>query len=280
MLYAKALWAGPEPSRTMPRQETDSSQASVLPLASPYNRTHPNRDIPIIVRCGNEEAGQVRSSPRSTNLSMQIGKKRQAPMRRWRPNAQETFVEFASARLDLLLGWPIDFKLTDSASHHLQQLLILQGLGRLIDWSSVEPAPQEEAAFFPLRALPERALDLEAVDGDRDLPVSISCSRSNCEPHECRRRSALAATGPEPRGSLVKIPSTNKDFRERSVRSGKRSQWGQSAPSLNAAAACPAPKQATHCSCVSPAVMKRLQGDTHGLHLHLVIWQTLLSNWA
>ncbi len=177
-------------------------------------------------------------------------------------------------------GWPIDFKLTDSASHHLQQLLILQGLGRLIDWSSVEPAPQEEAAFFPLRALPERALDLEAVDGDRDLPVSISCSRSNCEPHECRRRSALAATGPEPRGSLVKIPSTNKDFRERSVRSGKRSQWGQSAPSLNAAAACPAPKQATHCSCVSPAVMKRLQGDTHGLHLHLVIWQTLLSNWA
>ncbi len=134
------------------------------------------------------------------------------------------------------------------------------------DWSSVEPVPREEAAFLSLRALPERALDLEAVDGDRDSPVSISCSRSNCEPHECRRRSASAAAGPEPRGSLVKIPSTNKDFRERSVRSGKRSQWGQSAPSLNAAAACPAPKQATHCSCVSPAVMKRLQGDTHGLN--------------
>ncbi len=134
------------------------------------------------------------------------------------------------------------------------------------DWSSVEPVPREEAAFLSLRALPERALDLEAVDGDRDSPVSISCSRSNCEPHECRRRSASAAAGPEPRGSLVKIPSTNKDFRERSVRSGKRSQWGQSAPSLNAAAACPAPKQAAHCSCVSPAVMKRLQGDTHGLN--------------
>ncbi len=35
---------------------------------------------------------------------------------------------------------------------------------------------------------------------------------------------------------------------------------------LNAAAACSAPKQATHCLCVSPAVMKRLQGDTHGLN--------------
>ncbi len=39
MLYAKA---GPEPLRTMPREETDNSQASVLPSASPYNRTHPN----------------------------------------------------------------------------------------------------------------------------------------------------------------------------------------------------------------------------------------------
>ncbi len=92
------------------------------------------------------------------------------------------------------------------------------------EWSSVEPAPREEAVLLSLRALPERALDLEAVDGDRDSPVSISCSRSNCEPHECRRRPASAAAGPEPRGSLVKIPSTNKDFRERSVRSGKRSQ--------------------------------------------------------
>ncbi len=61
---------------------------------------------------------------------MQIGKKRQAPMRRWRPSAQETLVEFASAQLGLLLGWPINFNFIDSVSHHLQQLLILQGLGR------------------------------------------------------------------------------------------------------------------------------------------------------
>ncbi len=167
---------------------------------------------------------------------------------RWRPSAQETFVEFASVRLGLLLGWPIDIKLMNSVSHHLQQLLILQGLGRLIDalhrrpsiwrqWTEIGTCPSP----FPA---PDRTVS--PTSADAALPQ--------------------AAAGPEPQGSLVKILSKNKDFRERSVRSGKCSQWGQSAPSLNAAAACPAPKQATHCSCVSPAVMKRLQGDTHGLN--------------
>ncbi len=61
------------------------------------------------------------------------GKKGEAPMRRWRPSAQETLVELASAQLGLLLGWPINMKFINSASHHLQQLLILQRLGRLID---------------------------------------------------------------------------------------------------------------------------------------------------
>ncbi len=218
----------------MPREETDNSQASVLPLASPYNRTHPNHDIPIIVRCWNEGADEY-GLPHDLQPQYADREKRQARCGGGGPSAQETLVELASTRLGLLLGWPINMKFIDSASHHLQQLLILQRLGRLIDahclllleeeeWSSVEPAPREEAVLLSLRALPERALDLEAVDGDRDSPVSISCSRSNCEPHECRRRSASAAAGPEPRGSLVKIPSTNKDFRERSVRSGKRSQ--------------------------------------------------------
>ncbi len=154
----------------------------------------------------------------------------------------------------------MDFKL----SQHLQQLLILQGLGRLIDALQLlllEGRLVERRArsaggscLLSTASFPGAELDLEAVDGDRDSPVSISCSRSNCEPHECRRRSASTAAGPEPRGSLVKIPSTNKDFRERSVRSGKRSQPCAPLPSK--------PRTAR----VSPAVMKRLQGDTHGLN--------------
>ncbi len=68
----------------------------------------------------------------------------------------------------------------------------------------------EEAAFFSLQALPERALDLEAVDGDRDSPVSISCSRSNCEPHECN--AALGSSGTRTTGLTRENPVHKQGF--------------------------------------------------------------------
>ncbi len=42
----------------------------------------------------------------------------------------------------------------------------------------------------------DRGPDREDRDEDRDLPVSIPSARSNCEPHECSRRSTSAEEGP------------------------------------------------------------------------------------
>ncbi len=106
-------------------------------------------------------------------------------------------------------------------------------------------------------------------DRDRDPPVSIPSTKSNCEPHECSCRSASAEAGPAPRGALVNAPSSKRALRERSVRSGSRSQCGQPASS-RADSACFTPKQTTHRLCVSPLVIKRGQGGTHCLYCELL----------
>ncbi len=65
------------------------------------------------------------------------------------------------------------------------------------------------------------------------------------------------------------FPSSKRVLRERSVRSGSRSQCGQPAPS-RADSACFTPKQTTHRLCVSPLVIKRGQGGTHCLYCELL----------
>ncbi len=112
-------------------------------------------------------------------------------------------------------------------------------------------------------------MDLAGEDRDRDPPVYIPSAKSNCEPHECSRRSASAEAGPAPWGALAKTPSSKRVLREQSVRSGSRSQCGQPAPS-RADSACFTPKQTTHRLCVSPLVIKRGQGGTHCLYCELL----------
>ncbi len=73
-------------------------------------------------------------------------------------------------------------------------------------------------------------MDLAGEEEDRDSPISIPSARFNCKHQECYH-STLAEAGLAPRGTLVKAPSPKRAFRERSVRSGNRSQCGQSAPS-------------------------------------------------
>ncbi len=134
------------------------------------------------------------------------------------------------------------------------------------DTRSAEAAARGEVTAGRASNLGERSWDLTGEDGDRDSLVSDPSTRSRCEPHERRLRSASAEAGPAPRGTLMKEPSPEKRaFRERSTRRGRLSQSGQSAPS-RAASACLAPKQSTHKLCVSPAHKKRLQGGTHCLY--------------
>ncbi len=75
--------------------------------------------------------------------------------------------------------------------------------------------------------------------------------------------------GPAPWGALAKTPSSKRVLRERSVRSGSRSQCGQPAPS-RADSACFTPTQTTHRLCVSPLVIKLGQGGTHCLYCELL----------
>ncbi len=191
-------------------------------------------DIPIIVRCWNEGAGRVRSSPRSTNLSMQIGKKGQAPMRRWRPSAQETLVELASTRLGLLLGWPINMKFIDSASHHLQQLLILQRLGRLIDAHCLlllggrvveRRARSAGGSCYSLTASSPGA---GARSGGSGWRQGLACLHFLLQIELWAPRVqtplCLGSSGTRTAGLTRENPVHKQGFRERSVRSGKRSQ--------------------------------------------------------
>ncbi len=53
-----------------------------------------------------------------------------------------------------------------------------------------------------------RATELATEGWDRERPVPRSSARSNCEPHECRRRSASAGAGPAPRGADAWLPSS------------------------------------------------------------------------
>ncbi len=175
----------------MPREETDNSQASVLPLASPYNHTHPNPRhshnssmlewrggmsmvFPTIytpqyadrekgrLRCGG--GGRARRK-RSSSLLPRDSVCCSAGQTIWSLSTARVITSSSSS---YCRDWGGSSTFTDSSSSEEE-------------WSSVEPAPREEAVLLSLRALPERALDLEAVDGERDSPVSISCSRSNCE---------------------------------------------------------------------------------------------------
>ncbi len=88
----------------------------------------------------------------------------------------------------------------------------------------------------------ERELDLMGKKEDRACPSSFLPSDPSAIPTSTATAPPRARTGPVPRGTLVKAPSSKRAFQERSVRSGSRSQCGQSAPSRDDSA-CFTPNQ-------------------------------------
>ncbi len=90
--------------------------------------------------------------------------------------------------------------------------------------------------------------ELATEDWDRERPTTSLSARFNCEPHECRHRSASAAGGPAPQGADAWLPSSvNRAKQERYCFTVKRSQWSQPAPS-RADCACCAPRHTTQSS--------------------------------
>ncbi len=95
----------------------------------------------------------------------------------------------------------------------------------------VEPSPRGEETAVQASEPWQGALDLVGEEEERDRPISIPSTRSICNPHDHSHHSVLAATGPEPRGTLVRAPSSKRALWEQSVRNESCSQCTQSAPS-------------------------------------------------
>ncbi len=133
------------------------------------------------------------------------------------------------------------------------------------EWSSVEPAPRKK-----LLSLTASSPGAGARSGGSGRRQGLACLHFLLQIELWAPRVqtplCLGSSGTWTAGLTRENPVHKQGFSgaERTQRQALTIR--QSASSLNAAAACSAPKQATHCLCVSPAVMKRLQGDTHGLN--------------